>query len=87
MMLVNDVDIGSNSVLNYVIFGYQILLVFEIEVDLGVIKIVQQFEEKMYMFYVLVKDSGNLQLWNMVLVFVNVLSKNVKILQFEKLEY
>lgn len=79
-MLVNDVDIGSNGVLLYVIFGYQILFVFEVEKDLGFIKIFWQFEMKIYMFYVLVKDGGFLYLWNMVKVLVNVLRKNVKIL-------
>lgn len=79
-MLVNDVDIGSNGVLLYVIFGYQILFVFEVEKDLGFIKIFWQFEMKIYMFYVLVKDGGFLYLCNMVKVLVNVLRKNVKIL-------
>lgn len=87
MTSANDADTGSNSVLTYVILGHQTPPVFEIEADSGFIKITQQPEEKTYMFHVLVKDGGNPQLRNMVSVSVNVLSKNAKILQFEKAEY
>ena len=87
MTSANDADTGSNSVLTYVILGHQTPPVFEIEADSGFIKVAQQPEEKTYMFHVLVKDSGNPQLRNMVSVSVNVLSKNAKILQFEKSEY
>lgn len=87
MTSANDADTGSNSALTYVILGHQTPPVFEIEVMTGIIKIVQQPEEKTYMFHVLVKDGGNPQLRNMVSASVNVLSKNAKILQFEKAEY
>lgn len=83
----SDADAGSNSVLTYVILGHQTPPVFEIETDTGLIKIAQQPEEKTYNFYVMVKDGGNPELRNMVPVSVNVLSKNAKILQFEKAEY
>lgn len=87
MTSANDADSGSNSVLTYVILGHQTPPVFEIEEDSGFIKVAQQPEEKTYMFHVLVKDGGNPQLRNMVSVSVNVLSRNAKILQFEKAEY
>ena len=87
MTSASDADTGSNSVLTYVILGHQTPPVFEIEEDSGFIKIAQQPEEKTYIFHVLVKDGGNPQLRNMVSVSVNVLSKNAKILQFEKAEY
>lgn len=83
----SDSDTGSNSVLTYVILGHQTPPVFEIETDTGLIKIAQQPEEKTYKFFVLVKDGGNPQLRNMVDISVNVLTKNAKILQFDKAEY
>lgn len=87
MTSASDADTGSNSALTYVILGHQTPPVFEIETDTGVIKTVQKPEEKTYKFFVLVKDGGNPQLRNMVPVSVNVVSKNAKILQFDKPEY
>ena len=87
MTSANDADTGSNSALSYVILGHQTPPVFEIEKESGFIKIARQPEERTYVFHVLVKDGGFPQLRNMVPVSVNVLSKNAKILQFEKSEY
>ena len=83
----SDADTGSNSLLTYVILGHQTPPVFEIETDTGAIKIAKQPQVKTYRFYVLVKDGGSPQLGSMVPVSVNVVTKDAKILQFNKPEY
>lgn len=87
MTSARDADAGSNGALTYTIIGHQTPPLFDVEANTGVVKVARQLEEKVYKFYVMVKDGGSPLLYNTVPVTITVLKRGASVLQFEKSEY